>query len=170
MAMALATAYEMSLSGDGTLRDALFRVGAGVVILAGAVFELWRLEPGSGVVRRLGPGFVAVWALAWLAFAVPWAWRDVHQTRALLALYRSGKAEVAEGEVTVLHTQPRSGHTSGDRIRVDGQEFEVNYFEAGPGYHRTLAYGGVLDAGVHARLYHHDGIIIAVQVPPAALH
>jgi hypothetical protein len=69
-----------------------------------------------------------------------------------------------EGTVQVSHSQPYQGHTSGDKITIDGQSFVIDYFYATPGYKETIAHGGVLRNGVYARIHHCDGVIIKVEV------
>lgn len=166
--MALVTVFETRLGDDDMLRALLVAAGVGAVLLALAWRDLRRLDDDAGLVRRLGARLVTGVAAVLVLGALSLAWQQAQQTRELIALYRTGKAQVAEGPVTVLHTQPYSGHTGGDRLRIGDQEFEVDYFQSGPGYHLTLAHGGVLNAGVQARVYHRDGVIIAVQLPADA--
>jgi hypothetical protein len=81
-----------------------------------------------------------------------------------MSAYRDKRYEVVEGPVQVLHQQPASGHTKGDVIRVNGKEFEVNYFYATPAYHKTIVHNGVLNAGTYARVYYYDGEILRVDI------
>ena len=82
----------------------------------------------------------------------------------LLDAYRDKRYEVVEGQVHVLHRQPKTGHTKGDIVEVNGKQFEVNYFYATPAYNKTLARGGVLGDGVYARIYYFNGEILRVEV------
>ena len=59
---------------------------------------------------------------------------------------------------------PATGHTKGDIIAVNGEQFEVNYFYVTPAYRNTLAHGGVLGPGVYARIYYHNGEILRVDI------
>lgn len=71
---------------------------------------------------------------------------------------------VAEGVVRVSHQQPYHGHSSGDKITVGGQAFEVDYFHATPGYTQTIVHGGALRDGVYARLTYYGEVITKVEV------
>jgi hypothetical protein len=74
--------------------------------------------------------------------------------------YRQDRAEVVEGTVRVVSRQPHGGHAPGDLVEVGGRRIEVDHFSSGPGYHQTLAYGGVLVDGARARLLlYHDRIL-----------
>lgn len=79
-------------------------------------------------------------------------------------LNKANKAQVVEGIVRVAHRQPYQGHTTGDKITVNGQPFEVDYFNADPGYKDTIAHGGVLGEGAYARIHHCDGVIVKVEI------
>jgi hypothetical protein len=79
-------------------------------------------------------------------------------------LNKAKNAQVVEGIVHVSHMQPYHGHTSGDKITVNGEPFEVDFFYAGPGYKDTIARGGALREGTYARIHHCDGVIVKVEV------
>src|SRR6266446_6320721 len=106
--------------------------------------------------------FVTAWAVFWLVMHdFPRMFRRIdHLTEAR----KAGRFEVSEGIVAVLHEQPAHGHSSGDRIVVDGRQFEVNYFHATPAYRQTIAHGGALQAGRYVRLSHVDGEIVRVEI------
>ena len=87
---------------------------------------------------------------------VPWKSR--------LDIYHNGRSQIAEGIVHVSHEQPATGHAAGDKITVEDQTFEVNYFLVTPGYKQTISHGGVLREGVFARLHHYDGVILKVEI------
>jgi hypothetical protein len=81
-----------------------------------------------------------------------------------LDIYHNGQSQVVEGIVHISHEQPAHGHSSGDKITVGDQTFEVNYFLATPGYKQTISHGGVLREGVYVRLHHYDGIILKLKL------
>jgi len=64
----------------------------------------------------------------------------------------------------VLHRQPSTGHSKGDIVEVNGQQFEVNYFYATPAYRNTVAHKGALNAGTYARIYYYNGEILRVDM------
>ena len=49
---------------------------------------------------------------------------------------------------------------------VGAKTFVVDYFLATPAYRDTIAHGGVLKPGVHARIHHREGEILRVDVKP----
>jgi hypothetical protein len=84
----------------------------------------------------------------------------------LAAAARRGPAQISEGCVQVLHEQPSGGHSSGDLIVVGGAQFEIDYFDSGPGYGKTISHGGVLRAGAAVRIHHYDNIIVRIDTLP----
>lgn len=82
----------------------------------------------------------------------------------LVSAYRNNQYKVVEGTVHVLYEQPKSGHTKGDIISIDGKEFEINYFIRTRAYHKTISHGGALNEGVYARVYHYKEKILQVDV------
>jgi hypothetical protein len=67
-----------------------------------------------------------------------------------------GRAETAEGVVSVEYVQPEGGHTKGDIIRVAGVAFEIDNFAGGLGYHLSIAHGGALTEGSRVRIYYDE--------------
>ena len=161
----LVTVFEISPGANGVLADTLFRLGIGVVGLIAGGYALAKLlrAKGRSAMAFIGPAFLIIWSTFWLTAHMSMA-EIVLRTRDLIALQRSGKSEVTEGIVKVGHQQPRHGHSSGDKVSISGRQFEVNYFLVTPGYRETIAHGGVLRPGVYARVHHHDGVILKVEI------
>ena len=162
----LTTVFEIASGSNGIRADALLRVSIGVAVLIGGVFGLWRASQTEerSVKKLVGPAFMTAWSVVWLIAHIP-LWRiGTTQTNRLLHIYHTGKSQVVEGIVHVSHEQPAQGHSSGDKITVGDQRFEVNYFLVTPGYQKTISHGGVLREGVFARLHHYDGIILKVEI------
>lgn len=162
---AFVTVFEITRWSNGLLADELFRLLVGVVALIGAITSLlfkWR-KSGAFPWRHLIPAlFTMAWAVVWLVMHdFP---RMYQRIDGLVEAYQEGRYEVSEGPVTILHQQPAHGHSSGDRIVVGGKTFEVNYFYATPAYKLTIAHGGVLHAGVYARLSHVGGELVRVEI------
>ena len=86
------------------------------------------------------------------------------RTAELVNAYREKQYQIVEGRVQVLHQQPATGHSKGDIVAVNGQQFEVNYFYATPAYRNTLAHHGVLSAGTYARIYCYNGEIVRIEI------
>ena len=156
------TVFEISRNSNGVLADLGFRFLIGIACLVGGVSFLarrWRHNDAKG---WIGAGFAIVWSLLWLYLHnFP---HVVGHINSLVRAYRERQYHVVEGPVRVLHQQPATGHSKGDLIAVDGEQFEVNYFYFTPAYRKTLAHGGVLGAGVYARIYHYNGEILRIDI------
>jgi hypothetical protein len=162
----LTTVFEIASGSNGVRADAIFRLGIGVAALIGGVFGFFRAsrKEERSLKKLLGPSFVTAWSVVWIIAHIP-LWRiGITQTNRLLEIYHNGKSQVVEGVVRVSHEQPANGHSSGDKITIGDQKFEVNYFLVTPGYNKTIAHGGVLREGVFARLHHYEGVILKVEV------
>jgi hypothetical protein len=162
----LTTVFEITSGSNGVRADTLFRLGIGIVALSTGVFGIFRARQSEerSLKKLIGPAFMIAWSVLWLILHIP-LWRiGVTQTNRLLDIYHSGKSQVVEGTVHVSHQQPAHGHSSGDKITVGDQTFEVDYFLATPGYKQTISHGGVLGEGVFARLHYYDGIILKVEI------
>jgi hypothetical protein len=96
-------------------------------------------------------------------FGLGW-WLEHMELFNYVILRNAENIQVTEGIVHVTRTQPYQGHTSGDKITIDGQPFEIDYFHANTGYNESIAHGGVLQEGVYARIHHCDGVIYKVEV------
>lgn len=160
------TIFEISLNSNGYLSDFLFRIGIGLVATIGAIIWMVKLSRTLGSLRRdwIGPIFFLVWGIIWLGSHLSIFWNYYQKASSLVRIYRDHKASVVEGVVSTPRLQPHHGHSSGDRVRIGDKEFEVNYFYATPGYHITVAHGGVLKSGAYARLTYHDGVILKVEI------
>ena len=159
------TVFEINRWSNGLLADTLFRlfVGAAALIggIGGAVRVLRRRE-SRRLIQLVPCVFLALWAIFWLGLHdFPHMFGRIN---GLAEAYEKKRYEVAEGIVTVLREQPAHGHSSGDKVVVDGKQFEVNYFHVTPAYRQTIAQGGALRAGVYARLSHVDGQIVRVEI------
>lgn len=159
------TVFEINRWSNGLLADELFRLFVGVVALVGGLagaFYVWHKRDVRSRRELIPCLFFTAWSILWLVMHnFPQMFRRVDN---LAEAYEKGHYEVSEGVVTVLHEQPAHGHSSGDRIVVDGKPFEVNYFYATPAYRQTIAHGGALQAGIYARLSHVDGEIVRVEI------
>ncbi len=123
--------------------------------LTGVIFNKWLIEKIQIRVARSLFGIMILFGLWWCVWHI-----DVIN---YAILNKAKNAQVVEGIVHVSHMQPYQGHTSGDKITIDGQPFEVDYFSAAPGYKDTIARNGVLREGVYARIHHCDGAIVKIE-------
>jgi hypothetical protein len=156
------TVFEIARGSNGVFANGCFRLLIGSVALIGGVTALVFKWKNCELKSWIAPVFAIGWSLLWLYLHnFPHMFGHISS---LVTAYRERQYQVVEGHVQVLHEQPATGHTKGDIIMVNGKQFEVNYFYATPAYRNTLAHGGVLESGVHARLYYHDGEILRVDI------
>ena len=157
------TVFEITRNGNGVFGDEVFRLLIGVVALLGSLRSLIRNRRREKSRRDyIGPIFILIWSVFWLYLhLLPNVFGHVNR---LVNAYRDKQYEIVEGPVEVLHQQPKTGHSKGDVIRVNGKEFVVDYFYATPAYHNTIAHKGILNVGTYARIYYSDGEILRVDV------
>ena len=156
------TVFEITRNSNGVFAGAVFRLLIGVVALIGALRVLVRNRQRERSRRDyIGPIFVLVWSLFWI-YLHNFPHQFGHIDR-LVNAYQEKKYQIVEGPVQILHQQPKTGHSKGDIVSVNGTQFEVNYFLATPAYNKTLAHHGALNAGTYARIYCYDGEILRVD-------
>jgi hypothetical protein len=157
------TVFEIARNSNSIFGDEVFRLLIGVAALLGSLRLLvrnWKRRESAK--DYIWPVFVLIWSLGWLyGHLLPNVFGHINK---LVNAYQDRRYEIVEGPVEVLHQQPKTGHTKGDVIRVNGKEFEVNYFYATPAYHNTIAHKGALNAGTYARIYYYDGEILRVDI------
>lgn len=137
----------------------LFSTFISVLLSMGTIFYLVIILILGGVVAsikmrdrapflRIMPVFIPI-----LVFGVP-IWISMARGRAtLIGLYQDGRCAPVEGIVHV-ETRQEAAPNSADRITISGVPLLINHFEFGAHYRDSLAYGGVLDEGVEARVWH----------------
>ena len=157
------TVFEITRNSNGVFAGAVFRLLIGVAALIGAWRILIRNRRRESRRRDyIGPIFILIWSLWWIYLHnFPQVFGHINQ---LVNAYQQKQYQSVEGPVEVLHQQQATGHSKGDVIRVNGQQFEVNYFYATPAYHNTIAHKGVLNAGAYARIFYFNGEILCVDV------
>jgi hypothetical protein len=156
------TVFEITRWSNGELGDLLFRVTIGVSALGFGLYGLLRRREEGKARDRFGAAFLTFWAVLWLTGHL--AFNPFGRIERLVDAYQQGRYEVVEGEVSVGHVQPRTGHSPGDAVTVGGRTFEVNYFVATPAYKQSIAHGGALQQGAYVRIAHVDGEIVRVEV------
>ncbi len=154
------TVFETSSLSNGTLGFSLLFLGIGVFVVAVIIRGRFGKHPVTGFRRT----FMIFWALIWNTISVIWVFNNLITAYHCHQVLRDGTCQVLEGIVEVLHEQPSAGHDSGDRIRIGGREFEVNYYYSTLGYNRTISHGGQLKNGVYARLHIDGPMILKVEI------
>lgn len=139
-------------------------VGGSIAVIIGTLFLVLRKRNKGWPMPFLGPLLVVIFGSILFLAGLVFLMDTFISTNMLISAYKNGQFRVVEGEVHVLHTQPSSGHTKGDIIRINGQEFEVNFFVHTPAYSRTISHGGVLRQGTYARVYHQKGKILRIDI------
>lgn len=81
-----------------------------------------------------------------------------------VSVYNNKRFELTEGIVNVQYRGKREGHDGGDIIVIAKKRFRLSHFTVTPAYHESVVYGGVLREGVYAKLYHHDGDILRIDI------
>lgn len=148
------------LTSKSLRADAIHHTIVSIVLiiggLSGVIFYKWVIEKLQIRVTRSIFGILVLIGLWW--------WFEHVDVFNYAVLNNAKNAQVVEGVVHVSQAQPYQGHTSGDKITINGQPFEVDYFNAAPGYKDTISRGGVLREGTYVRIHHCDGAIIKIEV------
>ncbi len=124
--------------------------------LTGVIFHKWVIEKLQMRIPRSIFGIIVLIGLLWLAIHI-----DIIN---YAVMNKAKDAQIVEGVVHVTHRQSYHGRTYSDRITVDGQPFEIDQFNAAPGYKDTIASGGVLGEGAYVRIHHCDGAIVKIEI------
>ena len=157
------TVFEITRNSNGVFTGAAFRLLIGVVALIGALGSLVRNRQRESSRRDyIGPILILIWSLFWI-YLHNFPHQFGHINR-LVNAYQEKKYQIIEGPVQILHQQPKTGHSRGDIVEVNGRQFEVNYFLATPAYNKTLAHSGALAAGTYSRIYYFDGEILRIDI------
>lgn len=157
------TVYDFGQSGWQPLLDPALRLLIGVVVIGSAVRQL-RSTPAPSP-RTTGISvFLLVWGMFWLLVSSVSAFTGGMRYWTLSRVYTTQQYAVVEGSVAVQTIQPAGGHARGDAIRVGGMPFEINQYDAAPGYHRSITHGGRLTAGSIVRIWYHEGVILRLDV------
>ena len=92
--------------------------------------------------------------ILWLGICIPFYLHYKSEYSRLQAEYDSQQYRLVEGVVHVMHTQPASGHDTGDIIQIGNVELQVDAFVETFGYRETIMHGGALTEGTYARVYY----------------
>jgi hypothetical protein len=154
------TVFEASYLSNGSLLTAVLFLSVGVLVV---VFVTHKTISGR---MKYIPGmfFYFLWVPLWFIVGGACLFSIICEGRDFTVALRSGRCELVEGTVSVIHGQPKSGHDAGDHIRISNKEFIYNYFSMGLGYKQTISHGGWLTNGVSARLYYLGNTILKVEI------
>ncbi|MBI5725383.1 MAG: hypothetical protein HZA50_15610 [Planctomycetes bacterium] len=145
---------------------AMLLIGIGLAALIGSVAWIRSLKlPRWWSRKEAGkPSFLLLWSILFFGCSVVGFSVNLWEAYQYVDAYRSGRAGIIEGEVHVLHEQPASGHSDPDIIEIGGVRLTVNAFGRVPVYKETIASGGALREGVHARVYYYSEKILRVDI------
>jgi hypothetical protein len=138
--------------------------------------HLWFLAPSVfflalGVIlfvfRKRASGVGKFFAYMMLPFAAFWT---LASSCSLLAGYsslasalRSGRCQVAEGEITQFHPMPAQGH-EWESFVVGSKRFEYSDFVLSPGFHNTSSHGGPIREGLRVRIHYLGNDIARLEI------
>jgi membrane-bound ClpP family serine protease len=157
------TVYEISKGFDRS--SGIMSIAGIILLIIGIIGMVIQKRSHGNWPKMTGPPIIGVvvggiiFIVGLLSFL-----GSITESNRLVSVYKSGKCRVTEGIVQVLHRQPSEGHTRGDIIRIDGQELEIDAFIRTQAYSQTISHGGVLKEGVYARVYHHNGDILRIEI------
>lgn len=160
MDKAYRTVFEVSYFSNGNLLLALGFLAVGIAMAVAALAGKLNLRK-EGTASAVG---VTIWCVVWISFSILMTTISLREGWKYTNALRDGHASVVEGTVELLYEQPKGGHAPGDRIRVNGREFQYSNFRATLAYRRTVANGGILTNGAKVRLHYLDGAIIKVEL------
>lgn len=137
----------------------------GIAIVTAALFGMRHVEGSTKTAREIRwPGLMLGFGTIWTTVTSLAAMKLVGSTLLLLLTLEGGGAEVVSGPVEVLREGSAGGHDSGDLVRVDGVEFQINSFTVQPGYSKIIAHGGYLREGVNVRIHFVGKTIVRVEI------
>ena len=158
------TVYEISKGSDHV--SGIGSIAGLILLIIGIIgMVIQKRSQGNWPIMLIGPPIIGVvvggiiFIVSFLSFL-----GSITESNRLVSIYKSGKCQVTEGIVHVLHRQPSDGHTRGDIIRISGQELEINAFVHTQAYSQTISHGGVLNEGIYAKVYHHNGKILRIDI------
>ena len=138
-------------------------IGIAVLILGCSIF--WaRKYRGLTIFKPSTAPILIVWGLIWSLISIPMHFSEENNSNALIEKYEQKQFEIAEGKVTVLRTQQKSGHQEGDLVKVGNKEFVIDFFRTTSAYKLTIAHGGHLKEGTYARIYHVGNKILRIDL------
>jgi hypothetical protein len=150
------TAFEVSYFADDTILGFCF-LAAGILVSIVAI-RLWKVRAGLAAAFATFVGFVfTLVSIILICF-------NLWESHRFIAALRTGHCGIAEGTVEVLHMEPAEGHDPGDRIRINGREFQFSNYRSTVAYNQTISHGGVLVQGARARLHYIGNDILKVEV------
>jgi hypothetical protein len=155
VAGAYRTVFEASYLSNGALFVSLIFLAVGTVVTLASSTRRFRSQ-----------WLLRIWCVGWMSVSIWFVAHTLYAAYFDQSALKSGKCEVAEGTVHVLHGQAWGGHDTGDKVRIGDQTFEINYYRATIAYHATIAHGGSLAEGVLARVHYLNGEILKVEIAP----
>jgi hypothetical protein len=153
-------------TSDIRIANYLFMLPGVIVFLFGAVTYFFRDHYSNPFRARPMPQrfpfFLLLFGAVWMQLSALslYTQYDV-MDRAL----KTGKVRVVEGKVVQFSPMPYTGHAM-ERFCVSDTEacFSYSDYEVTPGFNRTTAHGGPIQAGLPVRVTYKDNTILKLEV------
>jgi hypothetical protein len=157
------TVFDFAQSGWISLLEPYLRLLIGVIVMGVAIRRLRTPPSPSQKDPRFTFFFLLAWGGIWTVFHLPWSISATSTYITLYQEYTTHRYDVVEGSVHVQEIQPAGGHAPGDRIHVGTVSFEVDQWANSPGYHRSIAHGGILTEGAIVRIWYSNNTILRID-------
>ena len=154
-----ATVYEISEHFRAELWGAFLYIAIGIVLLITGIIWIRGLKLPKWWARREAryPGMTLVFSVAWLIVSSVAFFTNTRPMYNLRSIYRSGNAEIVEGEVHVLDE-----NRNRRLVKVEGVPFRISGYNMRDPY--SVGHGVYLTEGAYVRLYHHEGEILRIDI------
>ena len=155
----LARVYEVSQSFWGEVCGGFLYITVGIVLLIASIIWIRGLRLPKWWARSEArhPGFLLLFSVGWLIVNSVMLFTNIPRMYSLLSIYRSGKAEIVEGEVHVLDE-----NRSRRLVEVDGVQFRIPGSNMRDPY--ATGHGRYLTEGAYVLLYYHEEEILRIDI------
>lgn len=139
-------------------------VGLAMVLFPKPVMELFHQTHRPGFYKFFSRTFLGL-AIFWTVAAFAMSYAGYHSLR---SAYVDGQFAVVEGPVED-YAPAGSSRGSEESFRVADQRFAYSDYNLVPGFNTTRDFGGPIEAGVHVRIAHVNGMIVRLEAERAAV-
>jgi len=109
-------------------------------------------------------GFIKIWLLGWIVLGGIGFGNVFYQQSQCVKWRQEGLYTITEGIVESFDPMPREGHKS-ESFRLQNYRFSYSDFSKAKGcFNQTKSHGGLIDEGKRVKIYHHNGVILRIEV------